>query len=292
IALCFFIYLYFSNIYKREVQLRYMKMESEFKDSLYILASRMAEGKPVEEALKHTRDFLPDMEISQSLFGKTVENIELLGMPLETAVFDPNYGSLKNNPSSVIRGSMKILVDSVQLGGAVAARTLMSLSVQLTNSEKVTKMLSNLVSDITSMMTSMSTFIAPIVLGITVSLQKIVMLTLSSVAGSGIAEQTQGLADSGVNLGGISATSLTTTIKITPDSFASIVNPAQFLIIVGIYVIEIVIILTYFTTKIEEDNNVKMKLNLSYAVPVALVVFIASVLLSSLVVGAGGFLGG
>ena len=139
-----------------------MKMEYEFKDPLYVIASRMVENKPIEEALRHAQKFLPDYVISQKLFAKTVDNINLLGMPLENAVFDPNYGALKNNPSSLIRTSMKLLVDSVKMGVEVSARTLMSLSLQLQNSDKVNKMLSILVKNITSTMKTMAVFIAPV----------------------------------------------------------------------------------------------------------------------------------
>ena len=152
ISLCFFIFLHFTNIYKRQAQIVIEKMEGEFKDSLYILASRLGENKPVEEALKHTRNFLPGFEISKRVFGKTVENIELLGMPLELAVFDKNYGSLRNIPSRIIITGMHILVDSVKLGVNVAARTIISLSLQLGNSEKVNSDLKTMISDTTSMM--------------------------------------------------------------------------------------------------------------------------------------------
>ena len=105
----------------------------------------------------------------------------MLAMPLEQAVFDKRYGALKDIPSNTINVSMKLLVDSVQLGVNVAARTMIALSIQLSNSQKVTNNLKVLVSDITGMMKTMSLFVAPIVLGITTSLQKIVIITLSSI---------------------------------------------------------------------------------------------------------------
>ncbi|MDD5163864.1 MAG: hypothetical protein PHD95_06710, partial [Candidatus ainarchaeum sp.] len=229
IAIAFFVFMYFSSIYKRKIQLEIMQMESEFKDSLYILASRLGENKPVEEALKHTRVFLPNLLISQRIFGKTVDNIELLGMPLEQAVFDKNYGSLKNLPSNIIQSSMKILVDSVELGVNVAARTLISLSLQLRNAEKVNKMLSTLISDVVSMMQTMVVFIAPIVLGVTTALQKVVMVTLAGIASSEITQTVGG--------GAVSETGFSLPLKgISVEAFKTMVSPVQFLLIVTIYV--------------------------------------------------------
>jgi hypothetical protein len=296
-AFCAAFFLYFSTIYKKRIQDDYVQMESEFNDALYVLASRLGENKPVEEALKHARDFLPNYKISQAVFGKTVDNITLMGLSLEPAIFDPVYGALKDNPSTVLRGSLKLMVDSVKLGVNVAARTLMSLSLQLSNSQKVTKMLAQLIGELTSMMSTMSIFIAPIVLGITTSLQKVVMVTLSQIA-SGPTSPTSNISSLDVtsasqlgNLGGIMQTvqgftQQTQAISLDRAVLASLADPTQFLLIVAIYVIELVIVMVYFTTKIEEDNNLKVKLNLAYALPIATVIFLATMIFANSVVGA------
>ncbi len=285
ISLCIAVNYYYSNIYKRRIQQRIMDMESEFKDSLYIIASRMGENKPVEEAFKHAKEFLPNYKISQEVFGRIVDNINLLGMPLDGAIFDPNYGALKDNPSAIIRSSMRLLVDSVGLGVNVAARTMMSLSMQLQNSEKVTKMLSLLVKDITTMMRTMSVYIAPVVLGITTSLQKVVILTLSAIAVESPAIPSGPLP----NIPGLSGFSGFTSeglgLAMKPEAFAQMANPAQFVFIVALYVIELVFIMSYFTTRIEEDNPILAKINLAKALPISMIVFVVSVIGANMVVG-------
>ena len=282
-------FIYFQNIYKRLAQIDVLKMESEFKDSLYILASRLGENKPVEEALKHTRNFLPDFKISQRVFGKTIENIELLGMPLQAAVFDKNYGSLKNLPSKSIQTGMKIMVDSVQLGVNVAARTLISLSLQLRNSEKVNETLRVLISDTTGMMTSMAVFIAPIVLGVTTALQKVVMLTLTSIASSNLSQTIESLGNASGSVPFNTSAMSEGAFNISAETFQAMVTPLEFLLIVGIYVIELVVIMTFFTTKIQEDNSLLFYINLAKNLPIAVTVFLIAVVASSTVVG--GFFG-
>ncbi|PIN99223.1 MAG: hypothetical protein COT90_00530 [Candidatus Diapherotrites archaeon CG10_big_fil_rev_8_21_14_0_10_31_34] len=294
-SLMFFVYFNFTSVYKRKVQEETREMESEFKDSLYVIASRMGENKPVEDALRHAQNFLPDYVISQKLFGKTVDNINLLGMPLENAVFDPNYGALKNNPSSIIRSSMKLLVDSVKMGVDVSARTLMSLSLQLKNSEKVNNTLSILVKEITSTMKTMAVFIAPIVLGITIALQKIVMISMGSIISEGslnsISEGTGNLNLGAAGVGGglseqLSAfSSSISSFKMDPQVFASLVSPAEFTLIIALYVIQIVVILTFFTSKLEEDNNILATLRIARALPIALTVFVIAIIVSNTVVG-------
>ncbi len=295
-SLLFFIYFNYTNIYKRKVQKETMEMETEFKDSLYIIASRMGENKPIEDSLRHAQNFLPDYVISEKLFGRTVDNINLLGMPLETAVFDPNYGSLKDNPSSIIRTSMKLMVDSVKMGVDVSARTLMSLSMQLQNSEKVNKMLSILVKEITSTMKTMSIFIAPVVLGITTALQKIVMISMGSIVSQGSLDSAQATDLGNVDLAGTgfgsgltdqlgAFSSSISSFNMDPAVFSSLVSPAEFTLIIALYVVEIVLILTFFTSKLEEDNSVLARLRIAKALPIALTVFVLSIIVANTVVG-------
>lgn len=273
---------------KRKLQQKFMLMESEFKDSLYVLASRLGENKPIEDALRHTQTFLPNNTVSQEVFGKTVDNIHVLGMPLESAVFDPAYGSLKNNPSEMINSSMKIAIDSVRLGVGVAARTLISLSRQLGNSERVAKMLTVLIQEITGTMKTVSVYIAPIVLGITTSLQRVVIVTLVSVSASGQSAQPAdpNLGAGIPGVGDFGSTDISSFIK--PDVVATIATPGEFLLIVAIYVIELVIIMNYFVTLIEENNKITAKQNAAAKLPIAMILFVITVIVSNAMV-AGNF---
>jgi hypothetical protein len=284
IACC--ILLYYKNIYKREAQLQIMQMEDEFKESMYMIASRMGENKPVESALKQARDFLPNLLISKRIFGKTVENIELMGLPLETAVFDPIYGSMRGIPSKALTTAMRLLVDSVNLGVEVAARTLMSLSLQMENMDKVNKSLKDMVSDVTTTMQTMALFIAPMVLGITTALQKVVVMTLAQVVA---APETGTLTESGqaaVQEVGGSGGMGSGLFNISIETFKTFASPLDYLLIIGIYVAMIIIILTYFTTKIKEDNELLFRINLAKSLPIGLAVYLITTIAANLAISA------
>lgn len=277
--------MYHQNIYKRRAQQKIIQMEEEFKESMYVIASRMGENKPVENALKQARDFLPDLLISRRIFGKTVENIELMGLPLEGAVFDPIYGSMKGIPSKVLRTAMQLLVDSVSLGVEVASRTLMSLSLQMENMDKVNKSLKALVSDVTQTMTTMALFIGPIVLGITVALQKIVMNTLAGVVADPTSESgaVAGLNDA---ISASGSAGISDMFSLTIEGYMNFATPLVFLIIVSIYVAEIVFVMMYFTTKVQEDNDLLFKLSLAKALPIAVTVFVITALAANAMISA------
>jgi hypothetical protein len=269
-AFCFM--LYYMNIYKRNAQLIVIQMEDEFKESMYMIASRMGENKPVENALKQAKDYLPNLMVSKRIFGKTVENIELMGLPLESAIFDPVYGSMKGIPSKILNTAMRLLVDSVNLGVEVASRTLMSLSLQMENMDKVNKSLKEMVSDVTTTMQTMAVFIAPMVLGITTALQKVVMMTLSDVVASPQLQNTSSAIGDVAGAGGIA--NMKSIFKVDLDVFRSFATPWMYMVIIGIYVALIVIILTYFTTKIKEDNDLLFKINLAKMLPIAMAVYL------------------
>ncbi len=274
---------YFDAKYKRKIQKEIEKMEEEFEESLYVIASRLAENRPMENALKYTMEFFPNYTISKQVYKKTLENVKLLGMPLDKAFFDKTYGSLKYIPSKIIKGSIKILVDSVSLSVSVASKSLMSMAMQLTNLKKVNQTLHSLLGDTTQTMTTMILFIAPVVLGITVALQKIVIGTLATVATSGVLDsmQNQSVQNALTN----SAIELPTITSINTSAISSIASPAEFLVMIAIYIIELVIIMTYFTTKIDNENMLEVKMNIARNLPIAVIVFCTSVIIANSIVG-------
>ena len=267
-------YLWANYKDKRKVQLEIVEMENQFQDSLYVLASRLGEGRPIEEALKHATEFLPTSQASKRIFLPTLHNIKMLGMTLKMALFDEAYGSLKWIPSEFIKTTMKIVVDSMTLGVQTAARSLVSLSMQLRDTQKVEQALKALLEDITNMMSSMAMFIAPIVLGITVALQKIIIGALKSLSSSGLGEsQMQTQAVAGVpgfmsNLqGGIFSTE---NIK----ALEGAATQEQMFFVVSLYMIEIIIVLMFFASRVREgDNDLSFKMTLAQVLPIGMTIF-------------------
>ncbi|MFA5746244.1 MAG: hypothetical protein WCX82_00070 [archaeon] len=284
-ALSISLWCYTTSVYKRRIQLTTETQEKEFKDALYIIASRLGENKPIEDAFDHTRQFLSKSSVARDIFGKTVDNIRVLGLTLEAAVFDKTYGALKNNPSTIISSAMQLVVDSVQMGVNVAAKTLLSYSMQLRNTDEINRLLSTLIAEITSTLDSMAKFIGPIILGVTTTLHKVVISTLASVASSGaIQEMSQSLeniesAGIGSNLSSIS--SFGNAINV--DVIGKLAGATAFTIIVAIYLIEIVLIMTYFTTMIEQENMTLVKYRISQTLPIAVILFIVTVILANMV---------
>ncbi len=159
--------------------------------------------------------------------------------------------------------------------------------MQLRNSDEVSKMLTNLISSVTGTLSSMAKYIAPIVLGITTALQKIVISTLTSIANSGTLDEMNNafnsFTTSGISTGGMDVSGIGSIGSIDMGAVSQLAGPTTFLIIVAIYVIEIVIIMTFFTTMVEQDNITLAKLRIAQTLPIATILFILTTIVSNLI---------
>ena len=269
LSLAISVYLYGKYGGRKKAQDEIREMETEFKDAMYVLASRLGESRPMEEAMRSALEFLPRSKVANRVFRRILENVTMLGMTIEAAVFDGAYGAMKNMPSQTLRSGLRIMVDSVEIGVNVAAKSLISLSMQLRNSQKIDEMLRRLLSDITVLLSTMAVFVAPIVLAVVSSLQTVIINSLSNLGGTGGANL-ENVNTPGFNAGAIAGMFSNTDIS------KSSATPGQFLVIMGLYLIEIVIMLVYFNSQIEDSNN---KLHtytaIAKALPIATVIFCA-----------------
>ena len=112
------------------------ELESEFTNSLFQLGNRLGDGMPAEIAFSRIAESTQG-QATQEFFLTVNQNIQQLGMSLDSAIFDKKRGAIIFYPSSLISTSMKILVESVKKGLQVAARSLMSISEYIKNIQKI-----------------------------------------------------------------------------------------------------------------------------------------------------------
>ncbi len=283
------LYLYGKYSARKKVQDDIRAMEGEFKDALYVLASRLGENRPIEDALRHAIDFLPKSRVSKRVFKRILENITTLGMTLDSAIFDPTFGAVANVPSEVIRGGMRVMCDSVQLGVNVAATALINMAMQIRNQQKIDEMLKRLLEDVTTMLGTMGTFIAPIVLAVVTTLQRIIIGALTGNCPEKGAEAAAGaLSSAGSAASGLGGGAGMSQMFCNIDP-AKVVSPGEFTLVMGIYVIEIVVLLAYFNSQVEDThNNLAAWMRVAYSLPVAITVFCVTAYFAGSFLGAVG----
>jgi len=208
-------------------------LEKEFNSSLFTLGNRLGDGTPAEIAFAKVAESTKGQK-TENFFKIVHTNIQSMGMSLEQAIFNPKRGALVYYPSSLIATSMRILIEGVKKGLDVAAQSLMSISEYVRNIQKINERLRDLLADVVSDMKSNMVFLAPLLAGIVVGLASMItgilgqLKNMTEIGGGGTA-----IAGFGT-VGGI--TRLFDIVNMIPPYFMQIA--------IGIYIIQIIFILT------------------------------------------------
>ena len=228
--------LFFSISYKDRTQ-RLIKernktkqLEKEFNNSLFQLGNRIGNGTPVELAFGSVANSSRNL-MTADFFKRVNYNIRQMGMGVEKAIFDPRQGAINYYPSNLISTSMKILVESAKKGLRIAAVSLMNISQYIKNLQKVSSRLKDLLAEVVSDMKSNMTFLAPLLSGIVVGLATMIAailnkLELAKIAGS-------------QNLGMGNLKDILHLFNVS-----NMIPPYYLQISIGLYLIEIIFILT------------------------------------------------
>ncbi len=271
------VYVYSKIQAMRKLQKELEEMEDEFQDSIYILASRLGEGKPLEEALRHTYMFLSTTKSkTKDLFKEAYGKVVGLGMTLKSAFFDPNYGVLRNIPSKFIRNTMEIVINSVGLGSSQAAKTLISLSLQMREQQELKRYLKKLLLEITSTMMVIIIFIAPVILGISSAMQKMIFSSLSGITQSGGITTPNGFGMFNIGF----------SFNANENIEEKLPNFLAFIFMVFAYLIEVSVILIYFVSNINYGKNKEAFLeNVCKYLPIISILYFAVVWFSGSIIG-------
>lgn len=222
----------------------YKNVEEEFTSSLFQLGNRMGDGMPAEIAFAKVAQSSKGTA-TEGFFKLVNENIQQLGMSVENALFNSKRGAVIFYPSQLISTSMKILVESVKKGLQVAAKSLMSISEYVKNIKKIDVRLNDLLAEITSDMKSNMVFLAPLLSGIIVGLAGMITTILGGLSKS---LNAGGLESAGAGVSGLGG---------LLDIFqVELMMPTYWLqLAVGIYLIEIVFILTSTLVTIKSGRD-------------------------------------
>lgn len=214
-------------------------LELEFSSALFQLGNRIGDGVPAELAFgKVAQDM--DSTTSGKFFSLVHVNITRLGMSVESAIFDSKKGALQYYPSDIIESSMKVLVESSRKGPRVASQALVNVSEYIKQMHRVDERLKDLLEDVLSSVKSQLLFLAPVISAIVVGITSLITTILMALG-----EQTARLADSSGGMQGAGMLSM----------FGVGIPTYQFQIVVGLYVIQLAVILTIISSRIENGPD-------------------------------------
>jgi len=234
-------YFLLSNYQRIRIQNDVLKTESEFELALFQLGNRISGGIPTELALEKSIDDVKDLSIA-GLFTMTLRNIKNLGMTFHDALFHPKWGSIKYYPSRLVKNIMYMIVDIAKKGFKYAAEGMLTVSRYLRNIRETQEYIRDLLQESVSSMTFQAYMLTPLVTGLIVSMAQIIIKVLSILTRQ-LAELSTGTTFP-LDVGGLFG-----------GEVGSAVSPEIFQMIIGIYLIEVIVILAMFITKITQGEN-------------------------------------
>ena len=227
------------------------KLELEFAGSLFQLGNRIGDGIPVEASFGEVARNMEGTPTGD-FFRRVAINIQKLGMSVKEAIFNKNNGAIWYYPSSLIESSMKVLLESSRKGPQVVSKALVSISLYIDKIHQVNERLKDLLSEIISSMKSQISFLTPVIAGIVVGISTMIVTILGKLSAQLTETSQTNVGETG--FGGLGAVAGLFEIK-------NIIPSYYLQLIVGLYVVEIGIILTILSNGIENGAD---KLNEQY----------------------------
>lgn len=245
-------------------------MESEFGEILFQLGYTLSTGIPLETALEKSYEKTKDLKISE-LFERVLSNIKRFGFTFKNALFDKKYGAIKYFPSNIIQSTMKMVSDYIEKGVAGVSKTILSISSYIKSMHSVEEHMKDILDETTSSMKIMMNLLVPIASGAVVGMATIMIMVLFQIVS--LLTNVTGLAGAYPQ-------------QLGPDVLEGLVDvknimPAEiFLVVVGIYMLEITIMLAMFITSLEYgDDPLDKHYLITTNVTISLCIFSFSVLL-------------
>ncbi|MBS3136339.1 hypothetical protein J4401_05240 [Candidatus Woesearchaeota archaeon] len=231
-----------------KIRNRTKQLEDEFSSALFQLGNRLGDDIPAEKAFGKVGESIQNTNAGR-FFSLVNINIQKLGMSLNEAIFNPARGAIIFFPSKVIESSMKVLIESVKKGPKIAAQALTNIARYIKEIHRVNERLKDLMADIISSMNSQIKFLTPAIAGIVVGITSMITAVLGKLI-IGMERITQ--ESSEITASGVAS---------LPEFFSLGIPTYYFQIVVGIYVVEIIYILTVLSNGIENGSD---KLNERY----------------------------
>ncbi len=220
-------------------------MEREFPDALFQLGSRIAEGMAIEVAFHKTGKSMGGTEMGK-LLERITTALQINRLPLEHALFGHD-GVLTKLPSRTIKASMRTVVEVTKKDPAEAGKTIIQISNFLRDMEEMEHDIRSRLSQSVEMMKGTAMVFAPLVMGVVVSLYFMLYDIFSDI------------------------------------SQVDMISPVAFTAVVGVYLVLMCFVITYFTTGIRTRvDPVEFKYELGIILPICIGLFSMAVILGRL----------
>jgi hypothetical protein len=261
--------VYCQGVYRpfNKVRNEIKAIEKEFSDALYILGKRIFEEKSPEESFVYAAQTMEDSRIAE-VFHHTSFNLTAMHVNLHEALFDKDVGSLTHVYSDRVKAILRLFTEGIQKSQRAVSVSLIRIADHLKQLQEVERKIDDMLGELTSTLRSTITIFAPLIAGVTLAITSLISHIIESL--SGVLPQ--------------DPTGLSPSFTTMSSSFSlENVQPEYFVLVIGIYLLELVVLLTRFTNGISEGDDATMWMyRLGNTIPVAVMVFSCTLILGQL----------
>jgi len=259
--------LYCLSVYRpyKKVRDEIKQMEKEFSDALYILGKRISEEKSPEDSFAYAAQTMQGTKIAE-VFSQTSYNLTARHTNFYDALYSIEYGSLHHVYSDRIKSILRLFVEGTKKSQRAVSASLIRIADHLKQLQEVEKKITDMLYELTSTLRSTVSVFAPLIAGVTLSITTLISTILLSI------QEKQ----SPDNIIGMPA-----TFSAAAGSFMTEnIRPEYFVLVIGVYLIELVILLTRFINGLDEgDDAATFMYSLGKTMPLSIAVFSITVIL-------------
>ncbi|MEM5799556.1 MAG: hypothetical protein QXZ43_02740 [Candidatus Aenigmatarchaeota archaeon] len=246
VGLAIYLYFYLNSFQKIKIRNDIKNIEAEFQIGLFSLGNYLSEGYPIEKAVEKSLDEYEKLGMSKkpmyTFFQKLLKNIQNTGMTFKKAIFDKYLGVLIFFPSVLIEEIMNVLSSASEKSSIVLGKVSKTIGEYMENLNSIEAKIRELLEEVRSGLRIQGSFVIPIVCAVVAALGIFILNMLVIVS----CEMKKIEKSFGFNLfesGDI--------INSLIGSFSKVIPMTLLQVIVGIYTIEITIIISILLNGIE-----------------------------------------
>ncbi len=280
----FAIIYFFGNSFQKIKIMRYIqKLEDDFRTGLFILSNHLSNGTPIESAIERVIDEYKSIGATKSpmldFFMKIDDLIKRNRMTFKTALFG-EYGVLRYFPSVLIRETMKIVYQSIKKGPIIAGKITRSIVEYMENVRDVMIKIRETLEEARTSLRMQASVITPMICAVVATMGTF-MINILRILGAKLDEIGKSLNVQLFEEGGTEG-----LMKMIGINFTKIMPFTVFQIILGVYMVEVVILMAYLLNGIENGfNNVTMNYTIGKTLIIAVVVYSLVSMISLFVFG-------
>ena len=214
------------------------EMEREYSDALFVLGKRLAEDRSPEESIQYTARAIAGTRIAE-VFNHTGYLLYTMNSSLRDAFFHPEYGSLKYVSSDRIKAITRLIVEGLQKSQQAVSLSIIRIADHLRELQEVEAKIKDMLNELTSTLRATAMVFAPLIAGVTLSITSLITSILGSVQSqlSTVPEETSSL------------------MPVSAAFSAQNIQPEWFVLVIGVYLVELVVVLTRFTNGITDGDD-------------------------------------